>query len=151
MADQSYEFTESVQEALGSLPEGASAELVEQTFDEASFGNAVATLDLRGLRFRFVRDRGFVTVDVGRSGQNGESFPLEDLAAKLEWLQLEELERHYGSLESPSETDGSRPPLHCRTWDLVQEVLQEESAWAALREACTPSAAETPQLVLAHG
>ena len=151
MADQPSNFTELVQEALGSLPEGASAELVKQDFDEAISGNAVATLDLRGLRFRFVRDRGFVTVDVGCAGQNAESFPLEELAAKLEWLQLEQLEQHYGSMESPSETDGSRQPLYCRTWDVVQDFLQEESARDALREACTSSAAETPQLVLAHG
>lgn len=70
---------------------------------------------------------------------------------KLEWLRREELEAHYGSLESPSETDGSRPPLHCHIWDLVQDVLQEESAWEALREACTTSVAEVPQLALAHG
>ena len=100
MADQPSNFTELVQEALGSLPEGASAELVKQDFDEAISGNAVATLDLRRLRFRFVRDRGFVTVDVGRVGQNAESFPLEELAAKLEWLQLEQLEQHYGSMKS---------------------------------------------------
>ena len=151
MDDQPSEFTELVQEALRGLPQGGSAELVEQDFDEENFGNAVATLDLRGLRFRFARDRGFVTVDVGRSGEDAESFPLEDLAAKLGWLRQEEVEAHYGSLESPSETDGSRPPLPCHTWDLVQEVLQEESAWEALREACTASAAENPQLALAHG
>ena len=151
MADQSSEFAELVQEALLSLPQGGSAELVEQDFDEENFGNAVATLDLRGLRFRFARDRGFVTVDVGHSGEDAESFPLEDLAAKLGWLRQEEVEAHYESLEFPSETDGSRPPLSCHTWDLVQEVLQEESAWEALREACTASAAENPQLALAHG
>lgn len=149
MADKSSEFTELVQEALRGLPQGTSAELVEQDFDEASFGNAVATLDLRGLRFRFARDRGFVTVDVGRADQNAESFPLEELAAKLKWLRREELEWHYESLEDPTETGGSPPPLHCFTWDLVQMKLQEESAWEKLREACTASAAETPQLVLA--
>ena len=151
MADQSSEFTELVQEALRGLPHGGSAELIEQDFDGANFGNAIATLDLHGLRFRFARDRGFVTVDVGRSGEDAESFPLEDLAAKLGWLRQEEVEAHYGSLEFPSETDGSRPPLSCHAWDLVQEVLQEESAWEALREACTASAAENPQLALAHG
>ena len=151
MSNQCSEFTELVQEALRGLPQGGSAELVEQDFDEANFGNAVATLDLHGLRFRFARDRGFVTVDVGRPAQDAESFPLEDLAANLEWLRREELEAHYGSLESPGETDGSQPPLHCHTWDLVQEVLQEESAWEALLEACTASASETPQLALAHG
>ena len=151
MADQSSEFTELVQEALRGLPQGSPAELVDQEFDEENFGNAVATLDLHGLRFRFARDRGFVTVDVGLPGQDSESFPLEDLAVKLEWLRREELEAHYGSLESQSETDGSRPPLHCHTWDLVQEVLQEESAWEALREACIASAAEIPQLTSAHG
>ena len=150
MPEQSSEFTELVQEALRGLPEGGSAELVDQAFDEENFGNAVATLDLRGLRFRFARDRGFVTVDVGRTGRDAESFPLEDLAAKLGCLRREELEAHYESLKFPGEPDGSRPPLHCHTWDLVQGVLQEESAWEALREACTAAPAETAQLALAH-
>lgn len=39
--------------------------LVEETFDQDSFGNSTAVLESRDLRLRFVRDRGQVFADIG--------------------------------------------------------------------------------------
>lgn len=89
-----------------------------------------------------MKDRGLVTIEVGRAGQHAASVPLEDLTAKLEWLRREGLEEHYVSLEYPGGTDSGRPPLDCRAWGLAPVALQEESARAASRDACTVSVAE---------
>ena len=79
------------------------AKLIEECYDPKSFGNGEAIYEIRGIRFRFIRDRGQDGVDIIMP-KTTESFIFEDLSLAMGWQQLSEV------LESSDEVDFDKPP-----------------------------------------
>ena len=118
-----------VQELRGQLADSNVGRLtiVRDDYDEETFGNAFVVLQADGVLLRFVRDRGFMTVDVGARNR---FLSLDFLACRQDWANFGAIAAHYSQ---PSDLPRIGPYVPSdETEDVYAELL---GALAASNEA----------------
>ena len=136
-------FAKKVGTKLVALGKGK-PKLVADAYDEHNFGNAAATFELDDLRLRFVRDRSIETMDVEVPDDQGgyRACPLENLAAALDWIAMNDLLKHYGVSEEIVEASFEEcpPPGPFHTLDEALQLLEDH--WPELARVCLAGSAQ---------
>ena len=139
-------FAESVLKRLTKLDRGE-PHIICDEYDGDNFGNAVATIELDGLRLHVVNDRGIETVEVGYQrthpigpleafvdGQGKPTCPLEIVAVVLGWVSREMLISHYWPAEAEPNYETDPPPGPFFRFDEESTLQQMRERWDELTE-----------------
>ena len=150
----SEQFTQTVLEAFLRIDRGQ-PKLLHISHDDRHFGNASATLELDGLRFHVLNDRGIECVEIGlqfeaswlrsafealshfKDGIGEPTCPLEALAVANGWLDCDTLIEHHGLSSKHSRHDKDTPPKG-PYYSLSSAILllSEPRKWEQLVYAC---------------
>lgn len=69
--------------------------LLQESYDEQSFGNALALYRIGNLYLRFLRDRDDDTVDFLNLFENKELYTFDDISLLMGWMTLEEMIKEF--------------------------------------------------------
>lgn len=150
----SEQFTQKVLDAFLQIDRGQ-PQLLHISHDDRHFGNASATLELDGLRFHVLNDRGIEFVEIGlqfeaswlrsafealshfKDGTGKPTCPLEVLAVANGWLDCDTLIEHHGLSSKYSlyhKETAPKGPYY--TLSSATSQVSEPKKWEQLVYAC---------------